>query len=254
MIEHLSYSSISLFLDCPEAWRRKYLAQEPTKTSPALVFGTAFHGALEAYLGAPQTEPVSYWAGAWAKALERDGSSIDWGIDTPETHCNEGVRLLSNEGVVRAVKNLTVRQDSDGPMIERKVTLSVPGVAVPVIGYIDFVAQDGVPCDLKTSSRAWSSDKASDSLQSLFYLAALNQAGHDWHQWRFRHVVFTKAKTPQVQVLEHSHKPAELFFLFRVVQSVWAAIQSGVFLVNPTGWRCGPQYCDFWAGCRGRYA
>lgn len=251
MIDHLSYSSISLYLDCPENWRRRYIAKEPTVSTPALAFGSAFHGALEAQLTTGQ-KALDAWPTAWTAALERN--PIDWGMDTPETHFNEGVRLLSSEGVAAAVDKLTARMDEAGPMVERKVTLNVPGVPIPVIGYIDFISREGIPCDLKTASRAWTEAKASDSLQGLFYLAALNQAGQNFHGWRFRHVVFTKTKEPKVQILENRHTPAELFFLFRVVREVWRGIEREVFPLNPGSWKCGPVYCDFWGNCRGRYA
>lgn len=251
MIDHLSYSSISLYLDCPEAWRRRYIAKEPSAPTPALAFGSAFHGAVEAQLTTGQ-KAVDAWPAAWAAALERD--AVDWGFDTPETHFNEGIRLLSNGGVAQAIDGLAARADETGPMVERKVSLSVPGVPVPIIGYIDFIAREGIPCDLKTASRAWTEAKATDSLQGLFYLAALNQAGMNFHGWRFRHVVFVKTKEPKVQVLENVHKPAELFFLFRVVSEVWKGIEREVFPLNPGSWKCGPQYCDYWANCRGRYA
>jgi hypothetical protein len=63
-----------------------------------------------------------------------------------------------------------------------------------------------------------------------------------------------KTKEPKVQVLENVHKPAELFFLFRVVAEVWRGIEREVFPLNPGSWKCGPVFCDFWAGCRGKYA
>lgn len=250
-IQHLSYSSISLYLDCPEAWRRKYIAKEPTDSTPALAFGSAFHGAIEAQLTTGQ-KAVDAWPAAWANALER--GPVDFGFDTPETHFNEGIRLLSNAGVSQAIDGFVARSDETGPMVERKVTLNVPGVPVPVIGYIDFISTDGVPCDLKTSSKSWTDGKAADSLQGLFYLAALNQAGQNFHGWRFRHVVFVKTKEPKVQVLENVHTPGELFFLFRMVSEVWKGITREVFPLNPSSWRCGPTYCDYFANCRGRYA
>jgi hypothetical protein len=250
MIEHLSYSSISAFLDCPEIWRRKYLAKEPTMTSPALVFGSAFHGTLEKIVVDRQLKILDVWSEQWTKALE--GQNVFWGTDTPEGICNEGIRLFSHDSVLRAVAQIKPAADENGAKIERRVELRVPGVPVPVIGYIDITLEDGTPADFKTSSKSWSDAKASDSLQSLFYLAALNQAGEKIN-WKFQHIVFVKSKKPKVQFLEHSHTPGELFFLFDLIGRVWKSIETGVFPLNPTGWKCSPSYCDFWQNCRGKF-
>ncbi len=250
MIDHLSFSSISLYLDCPEAWRRKYLAQEPTVVSPALVFGSAFHDTVEQHLITP-TDLLQTWQEKWTARTE--GQTIDWGLDTPEQHCAEGLRVLGEPKIQQAIAGMTVAHDEHGPCVERKITLNVPGVLVSVIGYIDLIAADHVPGDIKTSSRSWSADKAQGNLQSLFYLAALNQAGIHSHHWTFRHYIFVKTKAPQAQILEHRHQPGELFFLFKMIQGVWTAIEREVFPVNPTGWRCSPTWCDFYANCRGKY-
>lgn len=50
-LDHLSYSSISMYLTCARSWRFKYLEQAPTIASPELVFGSAIHSAVENYLG-----------------------------------------------------------------------------------------------------------------------------------------------------------------------------------------------------------
>jgi len=130
--------------------------------------------------------------------------------------------------------------------------LRVPGVPVPVIGYIDLILDDGTPADLKTSKMSWSEAKAADSLQGLFYLAALNQAGVPIN-WKFKHIIFVKTKEPKVQILENEHKPGELFFLSEIIKRVWDSIESGQFPINPTSWKCSETYCDFYANCRGKY-
>lgn len=251
MIEHLSYSSITAYLDCPENWRRKYIAKEPTMSSPALVFGSAFHGTIEKFVVEPATDILSIWSGAWNKAIE--SQPIFWGTDTPEETYNDGVRMFSNAALLEEVKKIKPGVDEAGAKIERKVELRVPGVPIPIIGYIDIILEDGTPADFKTSSRSWSDDKAADSLQGLFYLAALNQAGVKIN-WNFKHIVFVKTKEPKVQLLENTHTPGELFFLFNMIQQVWKGIEAEVFPTNTSTWKCNEKYCDFYANCRGKYA
>jgi hypothetical protein len=249
-LDHLSYSSIALYLSCPEAWRRKYIAGEPTYSSPALVFGSAMHNTVEKHICSDE-DLLSLWPGMWSKALE--GQEVIWGMDTPEQHFNEGVRILSDAQIQYNLAALKPGRNGEDYLIEQKVELRVPGVPVPIVGYIDVITEDGVPGDFKTSSKSWSSDRAAGELQPLFYLAALNQAGKSVAGWKFRHYTIVKTKQPKFQTFEHSHKPAELFFLFEMIQRVWTAIKREVFPLNPSGWKCDPQYCDFWSNCRGKY-
>lgn len=250
MIEHLSYSSINTFLSCPEHWQRKYLLRQPTDTTPELVFGTAVHQAIEQHLsdGAPL---LDHWHLAWQRATE--GQTIVWGVDTPEHHFNEGIRILGDSRIRATLGALTVDRDDQGPRIERQVTLRVPGVPIPVIGYVDLVTADKVPGDIKTAGRAWTADRARNELQSLFYLAAFNQTGIPTPEWKFRHYVITKTKNPTITVFEHKHHPGELMFLFDLIGRVWRAIERESFPLNPTGWLCDPKFCAFYASCRGRY-
>lgn len=250
MIEHLSYSAISGYLSCGRWWQFKYVEKAPSATTPALVFGKAFHESIE-HSVLTGGAAVEQWPAAWSKALE--GQPVVWGVDTPEQHFNEGLRMLGDKDIAAHIGGLRALVDETGPMVERRVELRVPGVPVPVIGYIDCVQSDGVPCDFKTSARSWGADKAQAEIQTLFYLAALNQAGRTVPGWRFRHHVFVKTKTPKVEVHEHAHKPSEVFWLFRLIQNVWRGIEHEVFPENPTGWRCSPAFCDYWSMCRGRH-
>lgn len=264
MIEHLSYSSISLFLDCPAAWRMKYLDKLPTRSGPALVFGSAWHNTIETFLTQAEYKPLpELWQAAWISQMERDGASVDWGFETPESHFNQGYtwatapKIASDNGdyagMETFLKTIKPQVREGKPSIERKIELRVPGVPIPVIGYIDITTDDGVPGDFKTSSKSWGADKATGSLQTLFYLAALNQLGEPVKDGRFRHYVFIKNKTPKVQVIEHVHNMKEMFFLFRVIKNVWDAINLGAFPENPTTWRCSGDFCDFYSSCRGKF-
>jgi len=256
-IPHISYSSLSSFLTCSESWRRKYVEKEPTRSTPALVFGSAFHDTMESYItsrhtpGANKTTLTATWAAKWAVAVESD-KDTEWGVDTPEDHYADGVRILTSPDVAKFADTITPLRDDSGLFMERKITLQVPGVPVPVIGYIDIVTSDGVPGDFKTSSMAWSDEKARQEIQPLFYLAALNQAGYTVPKLAFRHYVITKTKIPRLQIIENHHTWDEIFWLMTLVKSVWNGIEKEAFTLNPTSWLCTPKYCNFWSSCRGR--
>lgn len=251
MIDHLSYSSISSYLYCGRSWAFKYLDKIPTLTSPELVFGSAFHGTIESFLTPGSAQTLSdLWMQNWAKQTE--SQTVDWGTGTPESFCNEGIRILSHPVIQQGILSIGPGTDEVGVKIERKVELHVPGVPLPIMGYIDIITEDGTPCDFKTSKTSWTVDKALNETQPLFYLAALNQAGIQTPGWRFRHFIFVKTKTPQFQKIEHVHNPAQLMWLFEMIRRVWKAIEGKHFPMNPTGWKCSPNYCEYWSLCRGQ--
>ena len=178
---------------------------------------------------------------------------IDWGGDTPEYHCNEGLRLLTNPEILNGILSIQAASDDFGVMVERKIELNVPGVPIPIIGYIDIITEDFIPGDLKTSSTSWSVEKANTELQPLYYLAAMNQMGMKTEEWKFRHFIFVKTKTPKFQMIEHYHNPSQLIWLFKVIKNVWEAIEKGVFHENPLTWKCNSKWCDYYMQCRGKY-
>ena len=254
MLEYLSYSSINLYLTCGEAWKRKYILKEAQPSSPALVFGSAFHGTVEEFISGADVRytPAELFPFKWRAVLEREGSRVEWGADTPEQHENEGVRILGVPEVYRMIEGITPLVDEQGPYIERKITLNVPGVPIPVIGYIDLMTSDGIPGDFKTSSTKWSQDKAEAEIQPLFYLAALHQAGRTVPGLKFRHYVVTKTKKPDAQVIEHSHTWNEVFWLYELIRRAWQGIEREVFPTNPGAWLCSSKFCSAWSTCRGR--
>jgi len=181
-----------------------------------------------------------------------ESAKIAWGAESPEDYQEQGARIIACPDVLKTVQSMTPYADDKGPFVERFVKLQVPGVDIPVIGYVDVMTSDMVPWDIKTSARAWTPDKLTSETQPLFYIAALNQAGYR-PDGTFRHFITTKTKVPQVQVLKEKHSMGEVFWLFDLIQHVWRGITGGVFPPNNTGWKCSAAYCDYWPLCRGKY-
>lgn len=268
MPEHLSYSSIGLYNSCARAWRFKYVEKIVTSINANMAFGSAFHDSIEAYIinresGAECIPLAELWISNLQHQLERQ--QIAFADESAEQLAETGLRMLTAQleittngkpskmtmDALLATLKPALSPTSDALRIEERLELQVPGVFPPIIGYVDMIAQDGIPCDFKTAARAWSPDKPDNEMQPTFYLAALNQAGHIVDT--FRYYIFTKAKQPRVQVLETKRTPADLFWLFGMIADVYAAIEARVF--PPTGagsWRCTPEWCEYWNNCKGK--
>jgi hypothetical protein len=286
-LDHLSYSSVNQYHLCPSAWKRHYIDKVQTPTATALVFGGAFHETIEAYIYGKHGDDATdfkaanlatlsltdLWTMKW-EAKQKEEPNIDWGNETPATLHELGTRMLdkldvSGGGANRTemasefLSKIVPMMDNGKPAIEKKVTLSVPGVPVPVIGYIDIITADGIPCDFKTSGKAWYQEKANAELQPLFYLAAMAQAGEPVPDGKFRFYVFTKAKAPKAQILEVKHKAGELLWLLDHIRQTWESIQAGIFTTRAGSFKCKPRrkangefnkyWCEYWDICRGAF-
>ena len=252
-IEHLSYSSISSYMTCGKAWKYRYIDKVQAPTSLTLITGSAVHDTVEKIIenrtlgiyDADATEIAT-------QALAERFSSADIDENTPEaeTAKNDVLRVVTDAYILSEVNNLTAKVDDAGPMIERKVTLQVPEVEVPIIGYIDIILSNGTPADFKTSAKSWTQAKAEAELQPVFYLGAMGQMGIPVN-WDFWHIVFVKTKQPKFQILKHRHYPEQIFKLFEQIQTVWKSMSSNVFLPAAPGcWKCSPKCCEYWKICQ----
>lgn len=253
-IEHLSYSSISSYLTCGKAWKYRYIDKIQTPSNLTLVTGSTVHDAVEKLiekrtLGIYDADITEFASQRFRERLCQ--AEIDENTPEAENAKNDVLRLVSDPYILSEIKNITAKVDDNGPMIERKVTLEVPEVDVPIIGYIDIILSSGTPADFKTSSKSWTQERAEAELQPVFYLGAMGQCGIPVN-WDFCHLVMVKTKKPKFQMLRHHHEPAEVFKLFRQIQDVWQSMNAEIFMpAAPGSWKCNPKWCDYWAMCQG---
>ena len=250
-INHLSYSSISLYQRCPRKWKFRYIEKVPTKASEALAFGGAIHNTIEDYLRSGG-DLLAIWESRWVEK-SRD-EEVDFDAQTDQALFQQGLEMLQSEEILAGLNTIRPAMADDQPLIEKKVTLAVDDVPLPVIGYVDIITADQLPGDFKTSQNRWSESKAGQEIQPLFYLAALEQEGHALPEWSFNHYVLTKGKY-QFQNLRSTFQPQQKDWLFEMIRNVWRGIEAGVFFENPTSdWACSEKFCEYWAFCRGKYA
>lgn len=126
---HLSASSLSLHMRCPRQWQLSYIFGQKGEKSDALVIGSGVHLCLSRRLmGLPEGD----W---WNEALE--------GF-VPEAGSKGVADAMIYHYWEQIGKHLTVVST------ERELLVYVPGVEIPVLGYIDAETPERL-IDFKTT-------------------------------------------------------------------------------------------------------
>ena len=204
-IGHLSASSVNLFIAQPAMWCASYLMKKRTPVGPAAHRGTAIEAGIEAGLFDPAmpVEACQKLADetfvrltrlSAHPAVEKERATIAGSVEV-------GLAELRQYGLPA--------KPEDGR--QHKLDLRIPGVAVPVIGYLDFLwPNHGIILDLKTTGRVPSEISEAHARQGALYLrSGSNQ------QMRF---AYLSAKKIAVYVLDDADKHLASFV--RAAQSI----------------------------------
>lgn len=264
---HLSPSSVSLLSDCSRLWEGKYKRGKTEARGDGLILGSAFDATAEWFLrrrhaGAwPTGEAAGLrFAAAWEAELARP-EPIDWGTRGERSAFEDGLNLATSPATLAAWRGITCAPHPDNPAepaLQVQVQLAVPGVSVPVIGFIDCLALEPMPggsllriIDFKTARRAWPRGKERKELQARIYAAALWQGGEPFSRLRTAYWVFLPGMTPEgcrVQKLDPLLTERDVLMTMESLRKSWRQIEAGVFTQNPHSWRCNDR-CPLWEDC-----
>ncbi len=171
---HLSPSSASVFRQCPQRWKFRYVDRLPDPPGEAALAGTFAHKVLEDLLGLEPQERTMDSARALAKETWSDMQADD---DFTALELDpDGIRNFKWTAW-RAIEGLWDLEDPKTvELIDTETEVSVEIGGVPFIGYIDRVegTADGVVISDYKSGRAPGRKFSEDRLeQVLLYAAAL---------------------------------------------------------------------------------
>lgn len=254
---HLSASQLTLFSRCPEQYRRVYVLGERRPPAGALIFGSADHKAHELNFTQKITSGADISVGdvelAFAEAFDREVNKaggtgeVDWESDKPGELKDKGIALVGHyhRKVSPFVQPIAV---------EARFEITVPGVPLPIIGYVD-VEEEADLIERKTAKRKESAIKPDWRLQGLLY-QSVREKPVDWH-------LSTKTKLPAVYTptdepgLHLAYSPLAVKTAHNFCRAIAGQIvalfnQYGPDEPWPTGapvygWACG--FCGFRPTC-----
>lgn len=222
----LSVSAVQLYVRCPAQYRQRYVERLVTPTNPPLLFGTVFHGALEAEHRGEDSERalVQAW-NHYDAVLAASGQQL-----RPDK-----VHALA---LLDEYKQLGLGGKSGIP--ERKFTLPfpTPEIPVPLTGYIDLLLPEQRRFrELKTTSAAsWTATKVALEHQLHVYGWAYQRLFN--HRATCAEYVIFRTDRVQVDVIEAVPSPDG----FRLFEVAAAAVWRGVVEERYDG--CGEKSCE----------
>ena len=162
-VHHLSASSIGMALRCPRQFQRRYLFHEKQRPGESIVIGSFFHETLDwnyktkmsTFADQPLSDAVQYLQDeAVPKVIEEEGGvdNILWDNDLDFAR-SDAERVMS-----AYYRHVVPRIQPVGT--EERFEIRVPGVEVPVIGYVDV--RSGMEVEMDTTS-VWVADRVIDT-------------------------------------------------------------------------------------------
>lgn len=249
--EHLSYSQLSSFLRCGEAYRRRYIEGEIIPPGIALIKGSSVHRGIE-YNGRQKIE---------TKLDLKKSDIVDYTVNEYEARTtNEEIKIDKGEkkaDIIGAGKDSVVSlaglyADEVSPTIqpvevEKEIDIDFSGIKIKSI--IDCIDENGNVRDFKTAGRSKNQKEVDESLQLAIYSLAYEAAFNKLPLYLILDVL-VDTKKPKYQNLFISPPNGVLRQVNYTVQAVHNAIQKGVFLPAAEGsWSCSEKFCGYWETC-----
>lgn len=275
-LRHLSPSSYSLWVSCPEAWRRRYIKGEKPPPSGSMFLGSRVDDALSAYhrrilehgdrLVLDQVLDIygEQWAGELQ--IEREKQGIQWEEDLPETVAFEMGRRAVELAMAELVPHL-----GDPVDVQRRLEFSIaPDLDWTVLCYLDLEtvreelggSQVATVVDFKVKNSPITQDKANTDPQAGLYLAGRWLEGYPAGELCFAQIAKPGKRRKQMaaSVVPTRRTTGQL----RGVLSRLALAASQIAacyerygpeqpwgFADPTSWKCSHRYCHAWASCPG---
>jgi RecB family exonuclease len=223
-IKHLSASAIADYLECPLLFAGRRIFHWPESKPPfpwsALTLGTVVDRALTSYHRGDN--PEALLPGLWSRMVQR-----------PLVWSDGYARAL---GMVRLYLANVPYVAADRAQVYVKFT--VPGVDVPVIGYIDRIHGQQLH-DIKTTSShtLWTQAHADQSLQATIYFMAMRAASTS-NRPTFVFDVLCHEGTPSYTRIQTKRTDADLLRGRALIRGVYSQMCDGELVAKCAKGKC----------------
>lgn len=198
-IKHLSPSSLNLWRDAPGLWTLKYLGGLRDDAGAAAWRGIAVEHGLQSWFTHPKADHEIHMKAALGEFETRAQGDLDGSVDAER-------KLIAPilERAIEAAK--TIKPKYLGA--QSKIEHTFPGVAIPVIGFLDFLFEDDSFVDLKTTKACPSSPRPDHARQVALYSTRRRGGGNLMYATPKRWEIYPVGENECAVALEGMRKDA----------------------------------------------
>ncbi|MBI3552808.1 MAG: PD-(D/E)XK nuclease family protein [Elusimicrobia bacterium] len=228
----LSHSSISMYSECPQKYKFRYVDKIPEKPKHFFSFGQSVHSALEYFYGVKTLPPPSlkellaHFKEHWVRGGYRD-------------EAQEAEYFQDGKHILTKFYDKHIQDYAIPFFVEYEFKLKVEGV--PVIGYVDRIDKlpDGrlAVLDYKTGKSLSSARVETDAQLTMYQMACEELLGAEVARLTFYHV-----PTLKEQVVERHPKKLVEGLRAKIVTTA-ESIVKGAFEPKPDEKVC--RWCDY---------
>lgn len=174
-VQHLSNSSIKLYLSCPFAFKAKYILGMKQPGNEHFALGKAVHGAAELQsrfrIKHNKNLPLDVVLERYQQLTKKEAASLN-------RYGRDALRVMHPVGH-DLVEKLYYYQCQRPPVLVEQYFKVDLGFDLPLLGYIDVVFEDDALRDYKTASKPWRRNDLDTALQFTIYNEAYKKLyGH----------------------------------------------------------------------------
>ena len=274
-LAHLSHSSYTRFVLCPESWRRHYVCGERHAPTGSMFLGRCVDDAITLYyrrilehgerLSVDQVKDA-FWDG-WQAAGEgeREHLGIAWEEDMHEDRAFK----LGLDAIDLSFRELVPRLGEPVAAQRKLEYVLAPGLEWSVQCYLDLEALrpdhgEEVPAvvDYKVKSTPLTEYKAASDFQPSVYLAGRWLEGDPAGAFCFAQIAKPGPRRREMSasiVTTHRSMSQLRGALARIAQVAAQIVACHERFgpdrpwgfADPSGWKCSRRYCEAWGSCPG---
>ena len=261
-LDHLSWSGIECYRQCPKKFAFRYVEQAaPEFTPSSLAYGTAFHhvfghvqqARMEGLPVPSEGDLLDAFDMGWQEATA-DGVPVQFN----KSEDMDSIHDLATR-MIAAYRCFALDELAGGTIvaIEEAERFRILPDVPPIEMRLDLAeVRDNclIVSDMKTARNRWNEQKIRDNLpQLVLYAVGLAPLIRDLGVRRVvpKFIVVTKGKKPKVQVLEPKATKDDVQKLKHRIADTWAAVRAGIFMQHE-GWQC--PMCPYKTRCQEGHA